>query len=249
MTDFTLVEKYAADIATAGNEAQLFATLSQTTQRLGFDHFALAYDRRGTGAPTSLLVHNYPSLWAKTYVEFDLGGADPVRRAAERSMMGFEWRNIGMLVPLTRNDRRMLAVGRDNGIADGFTVPRHLPGEAIGACSFATGPGKALPADMLHIAEIVGAFALTHARRLVGALPPKGRPVLSERQRECLLWTARGKTAGEVGAILGISEETVNQHLKTARLRYDVHCRQMLILCALFDGVIGFSDVYDWWHG
>lgn len=249
MTDFTLVEKYASEIAIAGNEAQLFATLSQATKRLGFDHFALAYDRRGTGAPTSLLVHDYPSLWAKTYVEFDLGGADPVRRAGERSMMGFEWRNLGTLVPLTRRDRQMLAVGRENGIADGFTVPRHLPGEASGACSFATRPGTTLPADMLHIAEIVGAFALTHARRLVGALPPKGRPMLSERQRECLLWTARGKTASEVGAILGISEETVNQHLKTARLRYDVHCRQMLILCALFDGVIGFSDVYDWWHG
>ena len=30
--------------------------------------------------------------------------------------------------------------------------------------------------------------------------------------------------------------------------RYSVPCRQMLILCALFDGVIGFSDVYDWWR-
>jgi hypothetical protein len=33
-----------------------------------------------------------------------------------------------------------------------------------------------------------------------------------------------------------------------ARQRYAVHCRQMLILCALFDGLIGFSDVYDWWR-
>lgn len=164
-------------------------------------------------------------------------------------MMGFEWRQLANLVPLTKRDRQMLAVGRENGVADGFTVPRHLPGEASGACSFAVGPGKAVPAEMLHIAEIVGAVALTHARRLVGAVPCKNRPMLSERQRECLVWTARGKTASEVAAILGISEETVNQHLKTARVRYDVHCRQMLILCALFDGVIGFSDVYDWWHG
>src|SRR3546814_9318711 len=62
------------------------------------------------------------------------------------------------------------------------------------------------------------------------------------------IWIARGKTAGETAAILGISEETVIQHLKVARDRYDVHCRQMLILCALFDGLIGFSDIYDWWH-
>lgn len=101
---------------------------------------------------------------------------------------------------------------------------------------------------MFHVAEIVGAFALTRARQIAGAMPPKVRPVLSERQRECVLWSARGKTAGETAAILGISEVTVVQHLKIARERYDVHSGQVLILCALFDGLIGFGDVFDWWR-
>ena len=51
------------------------------------------------------------------------------------------------------------------------------------------------------------------------------------------------KTGAEVLGIT-LSEE----QLKIARERYSVPCRQMLILCALFDGVIGFSDVYDWWR-
>lgn len=29
--------------------------------------------------------------------------------------------------------------------------------------------------------------------------------------------------------------------------RYDVHSRQALILCALFDGLIGFGDIFDKW--
>src|SRR3546814_17680705 len=58
------------------------------------DLFALAYDRRGNAEPASLLVHNYPDAWAKVYVGFDLGGADPVRRAGERSMTGFRWDEI-----------------------------------------------------------------------------------------------------------------------------------------------------------
>lgn len=69
---------------------------------------------------------------------------------------------------------------------------------------------------------------------------------LSDRQRECLLWTARGKTASETAIILGISEETVVQHLKMARERYEVHCKQSLVLSALFDGLIGFGDVIRW---
>src|SRR3546814_10277544 len=81
--------------------------------------------------------------------------------------------------------------------------------------------------DMLRIAEIIGALAIVSARQLVGAVPLKSKATLSERQRECVLWTARGKTAAEVAVILGIGEVTVVQHLKTARDRYDVHCGQM----------------------
>ncbi len=243
-----LIQKLASDIASSATEDQLYGALSSAASRLGFDHFALAYDRRGACGPSSLLIHDYPDAWARLYVTLDLGGIDPVRRAGERSMTGFGWRELDQYIPLTKGDRRMLEVGRDHGVGDGFTVPRHLPGEASGACSFAIGPQKQMPAARLHAAEIVGAVALTTARSLMGAPRPKDRPRLSERQRECVLWIARGKTAGETAAILGISEETVIQHLKVARDRYDVHCRQMLILCALFDGLIGFSDIYDWWH-
>jgi DNA-binding CsgD family transcriptional regulator len=163
-------------------------------------------------------------------------------------MMGFLWCKLGELVPLSKGDHRMLSVGRANGIGDGFTVPRHLPGYASGSCTFAMRPDRAMPTPMLHVAEIVGAFALTSARRLAGEAPDNPRPVLTPRQRECVLWSARGKTAGETAAILGIGEDTVIQHLRTARERYDVHSRHALILCSLFDGLISFSDIRRWWH-
>nr|WP_257018167.1 LuxR family transcriptional regulator [Sphingopyxis sp. JAI108] len=214
---------------------------------MGFDHFALAFDRRG-GEATSMLVHNYPDAWAKIYIGLDLAATDPIRRAGERTITGFEWRDVGRYIPLSRGDRQLLSVARASGVADGFTVPRHLPGEATGACSFAVGPRADMPSHMLNVAEIVGAIAIARARALMGTPAPRPQSVLTERQRECVLWSARGKTAGEIAAILGISEETVVRHLKMARDRYAVHCRSMLILCALFDGLIGFSDVYDWWR-
>ena len=42
---------------------------------------------------------------------------------------------------------------------------------------------------------------------------------LSTRERECLLWAARGKTYSEIAAILGLGFATVKQHLDTARLK------------------------------
>jgi DNA-binding CsgD family transcriptional regulator len=246
---FNLTEELAHDISGADKEEQLFAALSNAADRMGFDLFALAFDRRGGGGEgASMLVHNYPDVWANVYVGFDLSGTDPIRRAGERSMTGFQWCDVDRYIPLSCGDRQLLKVARESGIGDGYTVPRHLPGEASGSCSFAVVPNARIPLEMLHAAEIVGAVALAAARQLVGTGSYTRRAVLTERQRECVLWSARGKTAGETAGILGISEETVVRHLKMARERYSVPCRQMLILCALFDGVIGFSDVYDWWR-
>lgn len=77
-------------------------------------------------------------------------------------------------------------------------------------------------------------------------MPPK--PVLSDRQRECVLWTARGKTAADTATILGIKEMTVVRHLQDARERYNVSSSQLLILCTLFDGLISLADVFRWWN-
>lgn len=246
---FHLTEELAQEISGARQEEQLFAALANAAERMGFDHFALAFDRRGQGEAASLLVHNYPEAWARVYIGFDLAAADPIRRASERSLTGFKWADVDRYIPLSRGDRQLLRVARESGIGDGFTVPRHLPGEASGSCSFAMNPHADIPFEMLHVAEIVGAVAIASAREIIGTSPPRPMPVLTERQRECVLWSARGKTAGEIACILAISEETVVRHLKMARERYSVHCRSMLILCALFDGLIGFSDIYDWWQG
>lgn len=247
---FTLAEELAVPLCEATDEAMLHDSLCHAAHRLGFDHFAVSLTQRpGSAGPSGFLVHDYPDNWANIYVTFDLAGQDPVRRACDRRVTGFEWGRIDKIIPMTRSDRQMLAVGRDVGIADGYTVPRHLPGNASGSCSFVVRPDRILPHDKLHAAEIVGAFALASAVRIANLLPSPGLPVLSDRQRECLLWSARGKTSAETALILGITEETVVQHLKVARERYDVHCKQSLVLSALFDGLISFGDVFKAWDG
>jgi len=42
-------------------------------------------------------------------------------------------------------------------------------------------------------------------------------PALSPRERECLQWTAEGKTSWECAVILGLSERTVRFYLESAR--------------------------------
>jgi len=244
-----LIQQMTGDVADVATEASLHEALAKASRQMGFDHFALSFETRPSApTATSLLLHDYPEQWARVYNCFDLAGADPVRRACDRSLSGFTWGSLDRIVPLTRRDRQMLYVGRESGIADGYTVPRHLPGEASGSCTFVVHPRNALPGPMLIVAEIVGAVALGAAHRITRLGKAVERPVLSDRQRECLVWSARGKTAVEIALILGISKETVIQHLKLARERYNVHSRTSLILCAVFDGLIGYSDIFRWWR-
>ena len=130
---------------------------------------------------------------------------------------------------------------------DGFTVPAHVPGEARGSCSFASEADRPLPQAMLPLAQLAGNFAFAAARRLWtgrGGLLPRPGPALTDRQRDCVLWVARGKGDWEISRILGISEETVARHIKQACERYGVNKRTLLVIRTLFDGTLTFSDIF-----
>lgn len=58
-------------------------------------------------------------------------------------------------------------------------------------------------------------------------------PKLTPRQRECLKWQAMGKSAWATGAILGVSEYTVNFHVKRAMERLGTTSRVHAIAIAV----------------
>lgn len=148
------------------------------------------------------------------------------------------------MIRLTRRDQDILERAAMAGIGDGFTIPAHVPGESHGSCSFATRRGDSIQAEALPCVQLIGAFAFEAARRLWKMRNiDRPLPVLTDRQRDCLVWAARGKSDWEISRILGISRETVVQHLKQARERYGVGKRTLLAVHALFDGTISFVDV------
>jgi len=242
-----VTETLGEQIKAAASADDLLEALLRSSHDLGFDHFALALEvGLGGEAGISVLIHNYPDSWADVYVGFNLGASDPIRRAAEHSLLGFRWDTVSTLIPVSDAEQTMFETGRRHGIADGYTVPRHLPGELTGSCSFVTSGACTLPASMLFAAELLGALAIASAHRMTGWVQPADRPKLTDRQRDCVLWAARGKTDWEISRILGISRDTVSTHLKEARERCDTRNRASLVLIALFDGLISFADIFRW---
>ena len=245
MLSFDRAEAFLRDVSETGSEAELADALAIATRELGFTYFALTHhvDIRQASDP-AIRLHNYPADWVEYYDDNRLGVSDPVHRASHVTSVGFAWSDIPRLIALTSGDRDILNRGAGQGIGDGFTVPANVPGESHGSCSFANPTGRQFDEDHLPVAQLVGAFAFEAARRLWRMRTPgTGRVPLTDRQRECVLWMARGKSDWEISLILGIRHETVIRHLKQARERYGVGKRTMLAVQALFDGLISFADV------
>jgi LuxR family quorum-sensing system transcriptional regulator CciR len=240
---FSRVDAFVRDVGGLETEDALAGALAEITHELGFRYFALTHHVDVRESSAAVRIHNYPEGWAEWFDEESLGATDPVHRASNISSLGFPWSKLQDMIALTANDRRILARARSQGIGQGFTIPAHVPGEAHGSCSFACETGERLQDDRLPLLQLVGAFAFDTARRMRRRRFASGPVRLTDRQRECVMWAACGKSDWEIGQILGISEETVIEHLKHARERYGVGRRTLLAVHALFDGTIGFMDV------
>ena len=240
-------ERFVQFVVEAKSPADLADAISETARGMGYDYYALTHhvDLRNA-PPGTIRLHNYPPAWVDYFEHNSLAATDPIHRASQRTAFGFAWNSVPGMIALTRQDREILALAADHGIGDGFTVPSHVPGEFHGSCSFATATGRPLPARSIALTQVVGAFAFEGARRVYGAhcsMPSTALPVLTDRQRDCLIWVGRGKTDWEISRILDVSEETVVRHIKQARDRYGVQKRTSLLVQALFDGIICFADL------
>lgn len=240
---FSRVDAFVRDVRELETEEALAGALADVSSDLGFRYFALTHHVDVRRSSAAIRIHNYPEGWAEWFDEQSLGKTDPVHRASNITSVGFSWSKLPEMIALTADDRRVLDLARRQGIGEGFTVPAHVPGEAHGSCSFACVTGERFVDEHLALLQLVGAYAFEAARRMRRRQVSDGPVQLTDRQRECVMWAARGKSDWEIARVLGVSEATVGEHLRHAYERYGVGKRTLVTVHALFDGTIGFLDV------
>ena len=241
---FDRVDAFIREVRRLKSEEALADALGAVAHDLGFRYFALTDHVDVRQSSAAIRMHNYPPGWAEWFDSHGLGGTDPVHRASNITSVGFPWSDLPEMIVLTEADRRILELAQQEGLGEGYTVPAHVPGEAHGSCSFACRPGEYFTEQQQSLLQLVGAFAFEAARRMRRNRFFRRQVKLTDRQRECVLWAACGKTDSEIALILGISPETVIEHLRHARERYGVNNRTLLAIHALFDGTIGFLDIF-----
>lgn len=117
-----------------------------------------------------------------------------------------------------------------------FVVPVYHPDHGPSAVFFI---GKRAPMSIGETAELALYAHMAHQRlRQVSARPSKPDSPLTERERECLVWTSVGKTSVEIAQILSLSEHTVNHYLNNAARKFDAVNRTQAVAHGLRFGFI-----------
>ncbi|AZO81511.1 LuxR family transcriptional regulator [Bosea sp. Tri-39] len=131
---------------------------------------------------------------------------------------------------------RVVRIPRGGGI-HGLQVPVFGPLGLEGAVSLGGERIDASPQARLALATVAIAAFLA-ARRLLELPTNDTGKRLSEREREVLAWTAAGRRQIDIAATLGLSERTVENHLRRARQRLGVTTTAQAVRVAIRNGDI-----------
>ncbi|XSC47571.1 helix-turn-helix transcriptional regulator [Bradyrhizobium sp. RDT10] len=172
------------------------------------------------------LISNYPSAWTSRYLQQRFERFDPVIIQALDRPEPFEWGlGIGSYTP-SDPQRELFEEAAKFGIRYGFTVPIHDGRGPIAAITFAADERRPrferTISEHARVLQLMAIYFHAHARqRMDGARMIDGAS-LSPRELECLEWAAQGKSAWDIGQILGISRHTAATYLENSKAKLGV---------------------------
>lgn len=214
-----VIQEFIDALQTAENESDFERIAIRITQRLGYRWFA--YLRISDDAPT--LISSYPKSWTSRYFALRYQRLDPVVRRARLEYDLFDWGGHVVAPAGTREQRRFFDEATAFGIRSGVTVPIRGGFGRMAAFTLATdeptGRSDQCAAVSKNTVQLIALYFHTHVttKLRAGPLFPAAEAVLTQRERQCLMWTARGKTAADIAVLMEITPRTVAFHLENAR--------------------------------
>lgn len=230
-----------ASVLQSGSRDEFLAEMVRFSRGLGFNTVsAVAVHDHAVGRSEFVAVDNAPAGYAEAINDIPSMRRDPVMQHCRRHALPIVWdQNTYTSQGLGELWEEQARFGYCTGIAMALHLPegRHF---ALGVER-----DRPLPSDSGELARVVAdlqlfaVYALEAAMRVLAPLVNGAdRPQLTPRELEALRWTMEGKTAWEVGAILGITERTAVLHVNNAMHKLECTSKHQAVLKALRLGLI-----------
>lgn len=201
----------------------------------------LAIEHRGPGTKNEYItVSNTPTAFLEAFNDASNAKRDPVHRHVMNNAAPLVY-DQDLYVKADAADlwEKQAPFGYKTGLA----VSVHMPGYR----RFLLGVDRdaPLPKDPIKLNRMIADLQLlavhaqdAAARLLVSKRTTGGSPKVSARQLEILRLTMEGKSAWVVGSLLGISENTVNYHMKQLFEKLNVSNKPHAVLKAMELGLL-----------
>ena len=234
--------EYLHNIDDRSNPKALISELKIAIAPLGFEQIVYFVLRPPFGQAGVESFNSYPLEWIEHYECQGFYYDDLAFLTAAARVTPFRWDTLIANSEITKRQRRVFEEARDFNIRNGVTVPLHGPGNGFATLTFSGNLTKVQLDEVWkeHETELIAVGMYTHEAVLRNAERQGTAYVtkLTNREQECLVWTAQGKTSWEISQILSISATTVQFHLKNAMKKLGVYSKLHAVVKSIIHGLI-----------
>jgi len=226
-----------ASMRQCGSVEELDTIVGEALQRIGLQWFSLARFFAPDGTPaTTVLQGRFEPNWSEHYVRQNYAGSSLIARELLRRSDSYSWNDVLQRSSDPIQDR-IFNEAREHGLRDGLFTPIRWTDHSYAAVVTA-GDSPPLDDPLYRImAEVISTYYAHECRRLLISPTPAGA-LLSPRQRECLAWVRHGKSSNDIADLLGISAQTVEEHIGEACRKFGVRTRVQAAVEASLLGLI-----------
>ncbi|MBW5440498.1 LuxR family transcriptional regulator [Bradyrhizobium canariense] len=220
-----IFQNFVDRLSSADDPHEFSKAMADTAAALDLSCFAYLALRRETKT-TPHLISTYPSCWTARYLNKNYHTIDPVIREALQTPEPFRWGADFSSRSSALAEQQLLDEAAQFGIRFGFTVPIHDGRGPVAALTFAVDekrpPFEKCIDSYGRVLQLMATYFHAHVRRKLADERKVDGIRLSPREFECLEWASQGKSAWEIGCILGISQSTVAYYLENAKEKLGV---------------------------
>jgi DNA-binding CsgD family transcriptional regulator len=192
--------------------------------------------------PQLIIISGYRKEWWDYYNEQEYLKVDPVVDYCANHTLPLQWHNLNAQILEKKIVRQLMNEATEFGLNSGLSLPVHTPDGEFAMLTFTSEEKprefgalmQEITPLMMYFAyhmheSVMNIFRETNTYKLVE---------LTDREKECLLWAAEGKTSHETADIIRISESTVRFHLNNAARKLDVYSKSHAVAKAICSGLI-----------
>jgi DNA-binding CsgD family transcriptional regulator len=237
----SLLQSSYLSVLDAHTKDELKDQVVRFTHELGFQTVtAIAVVDQFLEEPEFISIDNAPPAYRQIGDDTNRNKRDPVMQHCKHKSVPIIWSQSTYVdAGVAHQWEEQARFGYRHGISLAMHMPegRHF--------LLAVDRDQQLPADAAEVTRMVAALQLyavhaqeASARVLVPRSMQPEAPSLTRRELETLRWTMEGKTAWEVGRILGIAEDTVIRHAHSASRKLGCSGKHHAVVKALRLGLI-----------